>query len=54
MQVQYEAVVDRTPLTEGDYETDVATLMSLVRTLFPQAASGASEADENKTLERSL
>ena len=55
MQVQYEAVLDRKPLTDGDYETAVNTLMTLVRPLFSQpVVSGASEANENKTLKRSL
>lgn len=44
MQVQYEAVLDRAPLIDTDYETAVATVMTLVAPLFPQQTSGASAA----------
>ena len=51
MQVQYEAVLDRAPLTDADYETGVATIMTLVGALFRPLASNAS-AEDGKPAQR--
>ncbi|WP_242403473.1 TetR family transcriptional regulator C-terminal domain-containing protein [Asaia platycodi] len=37
MQVQFEALLDRTTLRDSDYETGIATFMTLIRPLFVRA-----------------
>lgn len=37
MQVQFEALLDRAPLRQSDYDTALETFMTLVRSLFPGA-----------------
>lgn len=53
MQVQYEAILDRAPLTDADYDTGVATIMTLVGSLFRPLTSGVSEED-GKPVQRKI
>ncbi|MDI6653267.1 TetR family transcriptional regulator C-terminal domain-containing protein [Gluconobacter japonicus] len=54
MQVQYEAILDRAPLTDADYDTGVATIMTLVGSLFRPLTSGVSEEDGKPVQRKSL